>query len=404
MEEDLQAWRTLVLRRIETMQAVHQQQRLRLEAEIESNPNFHAGYSQNLTRLMQREEGILAQGGVTGSLTQRVEEILASETRKLFKKLRGARTEERWRALFRRQSQYRERLFQHIRQQARQSLRKTEEQPDGSSEEGRPVGGQQQPGQQGKKKQHYHRKQQASPEPQCFEEREAVMRAASAARWGEDEFFGLKNAFGLQLERLEADWAAHEEKVGAEYAARRALLQARAGLEIVSKERERLGTSSPERGQASRVAGGEVVAPPSASSGRWRSSEKQQSRLIHTAPIFQPEAGKDSPSGLAGGRNAVRGSQRLRIDGGDSSGAAWRRRGTSFGAREAERELERLDDAFSLLMNQVRAQKEAAHKWIRRQRIRMEAQIEGMEDERGQRLRWLSAAEKEEKRLIAAIL
>lgn len=29
------------------------------------------------------------------------------------------------------------------------------------------------------------------------------MRAASAARWAEDERFDLQNAFGLQLERLE---------------------------------------------------------------------------------------------------------------------------------------------------------------------------------------------------------
>lgn len=29
------------------------------------------------------------------------------------------------------------------------------------------------------------------------------MRAASAARWAEDELFNLKNAFDLQLKRLE---------------------------------------------------------------------------------------------------------------------------------------------------------------------------------------------------------
>lgn len=36
-----------------------------------------------------------------------------------------------------------------------------------------------------------------------FAAREAAMRAASAARWAEDERFNLKNAFGLQLQRLE---------------------------------------------------------------------------------------------------------------------------------------------------------------------------------------------------------
>lgn len=36
-----------------------------------------------------------------------------------------------------------------------------------------------------------------------FEIREAKMRAASAERWLEDELFNLKNAFDLQLKRLE---------------------------------------------------------------------------------------------------------------------------------------------------------------------------------------------------------
>ena len=36
-----------------------------------------------------------------------------------------------------------------------------------------------------------------------FEAREAKMRAASAERWVEDELFNLKNAFDLQLKRLE---------------------------------------------------------------------------------------------------------------------------------------------------------------------------------------------------------
>lgn len=43
-----------------------------------------------------------------------------------------------------------------------------------------------------------------------------------------------------------------------------------------------------------------------------------------------------------------------------------------YWARGAEQELERLDEAFMSVGEQVRAQKEAAQKWIRRQRIRME--------------------------------
>lgn len=38
-----------------------------------------------------------------------------------------------------------------------------------------------------------------------FAAQEARMRAASAARWAEDELFSLKNAFDLQLKRLEVN-------------------------------------------------------------------------------------------------------------------------------------------------------------------------------------------------------
>lgn len=43
-----------------------------------------------------------------------------------------------------------------------------------------------------------------------------------------------------------------------------------------------------------------------------------------------------------------------------------------YWARGAEQELERLDEAFLSVGDHVNTQKEAAQKWIRRQRIRME--------------------------------
>lgn len=45
--------------------------------------------------------------------------------------------------------------------------------------------------------------QQQHREGKDFAAQEAAMRAASAARWAKDERFNLKNAFGLQLQRLE---------------------------------------------------------------------------------------------------------------------------------------------------------------------------------------------------------
>lgn len=53
-------------------------------------------------------------------------------------------------------------------------------------------------------------------------------------------------------------------------------------------------------------------------------------------------------------------------------GGLGRNSDVGYWARGAATELERLDEAFAAVGAQVSAQKEAAKKWIRRQRIRME--------------------------------
>lgn len=76
-----------------------------------------------------------------------------------------------------------------------------------------------------------------------------------------------------------------------------------------------------------------------------------QSRLIHTAPVFQPGSGRTGGGlGRSGGGSVARRSSRY-----------W-----------AEKELERLDEAFLSVAGQVKEQKQAAQRWIRRQKIRME--------------------------------
>lgn len=83
-----------------------------------------------------------------------------------------------------------------------------------------------------------------------------------------------------------------------------------------------------------------------------------KSRLIHTAPVFEP--------------NSVRASSAGGVKGSRGNGTGMGKSKTGYWARGAEQELERLDEAFLSVGDQVRAQKEAAQKWIRRQRIRME--------------------------------
>lgn len=86
-----------------------------------------------------------------------------------------------------------------------------------------------------------------------------------------------------------------------------------------------------------------------------------QSRLIHTAPVFQPEVDKSARRHMwetVGGTNRAGGRKR------DTAAAYW--------ATGAQRELDRLNAAFSAVKGRMATQKLAAQKWIRRQRIRME--------------------------------
>lgn len=86
-----------------------------------------------------------------------------------------------------------------------------------------------------------------------------------------------------------------------------------------------------------------------------------KSRLIHTAPVFEPNSGRASSAG------GVKGSR-----GGHNGGVGRRSKAGCWARGTEQQDLERLEEAFRSVGEQVRAQKEAAQKWIRRQRIRME--------------------------------
>ncbi|CAN0019560.1 unnamed protein product [Ectocarpus sp. 12 AP-2014] len=367
--------------------AVHRQQRDRLEAELESNHMFHTGYSQNLLRLMHREEETLAQGGDAGNLGQRVEKMLASETARLFK-LRGQHSEERWRALLERQRQYRAGLSLRIQEEqcGHQETSEHMSSPGGLEESKLPNHQEQHHGSH-RRSYGMQQQQQQHREGKDFAAQEAAMRAASAVRWAEDERFNLKNAFGLQMQRLEMDWEAHEIKVREEYDTHRAQIQSRSGM---------TASGGGDGARYGSRGGTGVADAASASSMPWQSREKQ-SRLIHTAPVFQPETGRASPAGGSGGRNSAQVAGR-------TGGGLGRNSNVGYWARGAATELGRLDEAFAAVGAQVSAQKEAAKKWIRRQRIRMEAQIDAMGEERGHRQERLSAADREEAQLIAMVL
>ncbi|CAN0553127.1 unnamed protein product, partial [Ectocarpus sp. 12 AP-2014] len=251
---------------------------------------FHTGYSQNLLRLMDREGEILAQGGDAGSLGQRIEKMLASETAGLFK-LRGQHSEERWRALLERQRQYRAGLSLRIQEEQRghQETSGQMSAPGGLEESKLPNHQERHHGSH-RRSCGMQQQQQQHREGKDFAAQEAAMRAASAARWAEDERFNLKNAFGLQLQRLEMDWEAHEVKVRDEYDTHRAQIQSRLGM---------TASGGGDGARYGSCGGTGVADAASTSSMPWQSREKQ-SRLIHTAPVFQPETGRAPSAGGSG--------------------------------------------------------------------------------------------------------
>lgn len=93
-----------------------------------------------------------------------------------------------------------------------------------------------------------------------------------------------------------------------------------------------------------------------------------QSRLVSTAPVFKPDPGRGSSAGEGGRWSVSRGGGRGRILNSNSSARGY----DSF---SADRELKKLDAAFTAMELHVNEQKEAAQKWIRLQRIRMEVRI-----------------------------
>lgn len=144
---------------------------------------------------------------------------------------------------------------------------------------------------------------------------ERRIRKHAMDNWAEHEQFNLSVAFDSQVRRLEDEWKQHETRMRTEFNSQRAALT------------------------------GQNAAPAAAATSNrspWKSKEKQ-SRLIHTAPVIEPTANLQH------------------------------RKGT----RSAEHELRQLEAAFQQASTRVARQKQSSLLWIRRQSLRMNAQVEG---------------------------
>ncbi|CAM9864908.1 unnamed protein product [Ascophyllum nodosum] len=392
MEEDSEHWKAAALQRIEEVKAVHRQQRTRLEANMESNP-LQGCYSAHLVGLEHREEEALAkrEEEPSAALSSRIEKMLADET-KTFSKVQARHNLDRWRALLDRQRSARQRLARQMRDEMARH-REAYETPTQCCAEGGV----------GVRSQHEQRFCRP-PVDRDFDARERDMRAASTENWAKNESFNLKSAFDLQLRRIEAEWAEHEAKIWADYDARRAALEAPPGGAIEGRFKH----SPPRRSTVAAALGsngggrdfGHGNGGVSGHEASWHTREKQ-SRLIHTAPVFHPRSRRSSAAespdlrNVTGNRGLVGTVTGLLGRSGSTIGGRW--------AKAAAKELERLDKTFFALKNDLRVQKIMAQKCIRRQRIRMEAQIEATWEEKKQRQVLLAAAEREEDELSAMV-
>ena len=145
-----------------------------------------------------------------------------------------------------------------------------------------------------------------------FEAEEARLRVCASRHWAEAQAYDIERAFNLQLARVDAEWDAYERALRAEF----------------HQEEE-------------------VFVSPKGKQRRWHRKEKQ-ARLVHAAPVFEPDAAASAMPKIA----------------------------ISGQADVPQRQHKGKEKDFQRALTRVNFQRENAKKWIRRQAKRMKAQID----------------------------
>mmetsp|Transcript_5991 Transcript_5991/g.7374 ORF Transcript_5991/g.7374 Transcript_5991/m.7374 type:complete len:266 (+) Transcript_5991:48-845(+) len=149
------------------------------------------------------------------------------------------------------------------------------------------------------------------------------------------ERFHILNAFSLQLERVEAEWGAHEQQMATDFQARKRAIEGR------DQDVEKSVVHAPV--------------------GRWKSKEKQ-SRLIHTAPIQEPST-PNIPSTTPCSEHSQSSTVGVR---------------SSQSRSEIENQLRELERSFGAAKMRMEFEKQIAIGFIHRQSLRMNCQIDSM--------------------------
>lgn len=305
--------------------ALWRRERNKLDLDLEQSP-LESRFSPQLADLMAREEQMVGQEIVdtpirkaaAQDLYKRVDDLLKLETRKYFESA-TAHAHRKWSQLFQKQAREQTKCRDDVDRKTKALLVK------GAVVE--PV-----------------------PPVDDFAAREQLMRRKTAEHWRESARFDLREAFALQLARVDVEWEAYEHRLRLDVDARLAELDA---SHISSPSRQ---SDSP--------------------SHRWKSKEKQE-LLVHTAPVLSPGR---TPKLLSPGNRH------------DTTKVMSPERSS-----ETKRAALEVEAQYRDALARIASQKDTARRWIRRQAGRMTAQVDCSEPVRRFLATRLNAAEEAER-------
>jgi len=302
--------------RANQLQAHHRRQILKLSLSIEENP-LESSFSTALVSLMQKEELAASQQNYSaqGQFAARVDAGLKTETRRHCQ-MQAQESKRKWVELLERQKGERKEFFRQVDKQFwadAENVGKVEMTLD-----------------------------------EAYLREERRLRRADYINYQSNETFNLDNAFGLQLARVDAEWAVYEQQMKTDYETQKSSI---------------LGRKKKLLNNVGKFTGTEAAGP-------WKSKEKQ-SRLFNTAPVFSPEGGNKFGGGGGGTKKQQMQQQQINS------------------------ELQNLDNMFVQGKERIANQKSNAVRWISRQKTRMMCQVESVGDMRRDLNHYFVEADKE---------
>ena len=277
-------WHQEVRESLSDMSAMQSLQRVQLELNLETTPR-DSRYSENLVNLMRMEEATVRDGGNSsaGDLTRRVDEALASETRKFFAK-NCTNNIKKFKSLALKLEKEREQqrisLIEKIMRLSNSvNENKSIKQSDILSEFMS----------DGKEIEHVKLPPSGVLTAEDLDDEALRLEGDYNKHFLQYEGFNLIEAFKSQAAKVDKDWGVHEQSLTDDYKARK---RAITGVDETYKDAK---------------SGHRVVE--SDQESRWQHPEKQKT-LIHSAPVLVPiqsstySSATNGAASSGGGRNA----------------------------------------------------------------------------------------------------